>query len=39
MEIFFGSKIPVLTGAGLSFLLAVYLWFTGFKNEGIFIRF
>jgi hypothetical protein len=31
------SKIPVIIAAGLSFLLSVYLWFSGFKDEGIFV--
>jgi hypothetical protein len=37
MDKFFRSKTPVLIAAGLSFLLSVYLWFTGFKDEGIFV--
>ena len=31
------SKIPVLLAAPLSFLLSVYLWFTGYKDEGVFV--
>lgn len=37
MDKFLRSKIPVLIAAGLSFLLSVYLWFSGFKEEGIFV--
>jgi hypothetical protein len=37
MERFLRSKIPVLLAAALSFLLSVYLWFTGYKDEGIFV--
>jgi hypothetical protein len=37
MEKFLRSKIPVLTAAGHSFFLAVFIWFTGFKKEGIFV--
>jgi hypothetical protein len=33
------DKIPVLIAAGLSLLLAVYLWFSGFKDEGVFVAF
>lgn len=29
-------KIPVLIAAGLSLLLTVYLWFSGFKDKGVF---
>lgn len=37
MDKFLRSKTPILLGAGLSFLLSVYLWFSGFKDEGIFV--
>ena len=37
MEKFLNSKIPVIIAAGLSFLLSVYLWFSGFKDEGMFV--
>jgi hypothetical protein len=37
MDNFLRSKIPVVIAAGLSFLLSVYLWFSGFKEEGIFV--
>lgn len=37
MERLLRSKIPVLLAAALSFLLSVYLWFTGFKDEGMFV--
>jgi hypothetical protein len=37
MDKFLRSKIPVIIAAGLSFLLSVYLWFSGFKEEGIFV--
>jgi hypothetical protein len=37
MEKFLRSKIPVLIAAGLSFLLSVTLWFSGFKDEGLFV--
>ncbi len=37
MDKFLRSKIPVVIAAGLSFLLSVYLWFSGFKEEGIFV--
>lgn len=31
------SKITILIAAGLSFLLSVYLWFTGDKETGLFV--
>ena len=37
MERILRSKIPVLLAAALSFLLSVYLWFTGYKDEGVFV--
>jgi hypothetical protein len=37
MDKFLRSKTPILIAAGLSFLLSVYLWFTGFKDEAIFV--
>jgi hypothetical protein len=37
MDRFLRSKIPVLLAAALSFLLSVSLWFTGYKDEGIFV--
>jgi hypothetical protein len=37
MDNFLRSKFPVLIAAGLSFLLSVYLWFSGLKEEGIFV--
>ena len=37
MDKFLRSKIPVIIAAGLSFLLSVYLWFSGLKEEGIFV--
>jgi len=37
MDNFLRSKIPVIIAAGLSFLLSVYLWFAGYKDEGIFV--
>ena len=37
MDKFLRSKIPVIIAAALSFLLSVYLWFSGFKEEGIFV--
>lgn len=37
MERLLRSKIPVLLAAALSFLLSIYLWFTGYKDEGIFV--
>lgn len=37
MEKYLRSKIPILIAAGLSFLLSVYLWFLGYKEEGIFV--
>jgi hypothetical protein len=37
MKRLLSSKIPVLLAAALSFLLSVYLWFTGYKDEGVFV--
>ena len=31
------SKITILLAAFLSFLLSVYLWFSGSKEQGIFV--
>ena len=31
------SRYGILLGAGLSFLLSVFLWFTGSKEQGIFV--
>jgi hypothetical protein len=31
------SKITILIAAGMSFLLSVYLWFTGDKEAGLFV--
>lgn len=31
------SKITILIAAGLSFLLSVYLWFSGDKDTGLFV--
>ena len=31
------SKITILIAAGLSFLLSVYLWFSGDKDSGLFV--
>ena len=31
------AKGSILVAAGLSFLLSVYLWFTGLREEGIFV--
>lgn len=31
------SKITILIAAGLSFLLSVYLWFSGDKEAGLFV--
>jgi hypothetical protein len=31
------SKITILIAAGMSFLLSVYLWFTGDKETGLFV--
>lgn len=30
-------KSSILIAAGLSFLLSVYLWFTGSKDQGLFV--
>ena len=37
MDKFLRSKTPVIIAAGLSVLLSVYLWFTGYKDEGLFV--
>ncbi len=37
MDKFLRSKTPVIIAAGLSFLLSVSLWFTGYKDEGLFV--
>jgi hypothetical protein len=31
------GKISILIAAGMSFLLSVFLWFSGSKEEGIFV--
>lgn len=31
------SKITILIAAGMSFLLSVYLWFSGDKEAGLFV--
>ncbi len=31
------SKYSILLAAGMSFLLSVFLWFTGSKEQGIFV--
>ncbi len=31
------SKMTILIAAGLSFLLSVYLWFSGDKDTGLFV--
>ena len=31
------SKITILIAAGMSFLLSVYLWFSGDKESGLFV--
>jgi cytochrome c oxidase subunit IV len=31
------SKITILIAAGLSFLLSVYLWFSGDREAGLFV--
>jgi hypothetical protein len=30
-------KASILVAAALSFLLSVYLWFSGFKDQGLFV--
>ena len=30
-------KASILAAAAISFLLSIYLWFTGFREEGIFV--
>jgi hypothetical protein len=37
MDKFLRSKTPILLGACIAFLLSVYLWFSGFKDEGVFV--
>lgn len=37
MEKFLRSKTPIIIAAGLSFLVSVALWFTGYKEEGLFV--
>ena len=37
MDRFLRSNTPILMAAVMSFLLSVYLWFSGFKEAGIFI--
>ncbi len=31
------AKIAFLVAAGISFLLSVYLWFSGSKEQGVFV--
>jgi hypothetical protein len=31
------AKALIFVGAGISFLLSVYLWFNGQKDEGVFV--
>ena len=31
------AKASILVAAGLSFALSVYLWFSGFKDQGLFV--
>jgi len=31
------AKASILVAAGLSFLLSVYLWFSGAKDQGLFV--
>lgn len=31
------SKVSILLAAGMSFLLSVFLWFGGSKEQGIFV--
>jgi hypothetical protein len=31
------SRVSILLAAGISFLLSVYLWFSGSKEQGIFV--
>jgi hypothetical protein len=37
MKKFLRSKTPVILAAAVSFLLSVYLWFGGYKDEGLFV--
>lgn len=37
MNMYRVSKISILLAAFLSFLLSVYLWFSGAKEQGIFV--
>lgn len=37
MDKFLRSKTPIIIAAGASFLLSVYLWFIGYKDEGLFV--
>ena len=30
-------KASILIGAGISFLLSIYLWFSGSKEQGLFV--
>jgi hypothetical protein len=31
------GRVTILIAAGLSFLLSVYLWFSGYKDQGLFV--
>ena len=31
------SRVSILVAAGLSFLLSVFLWFSGSREQGIFV--
>lgn len=37
MDKFLRSKTPLLIAAGLSFVFSYVLWFSGYKEEGIFV--
>lgn len=37
MNKFLRSKTPVIIAAAASFLLSVFLWFGGYKDEGLFV--
>jgi hypothetical protein len=37
MPIFWKVKLLFLLAAGISFLLSVYLWFNGHKDQGVFV--